>query len=192
MFRPLCVLLMAGALFGAPAAQAEILHFVALDGLTGPQESPPVDSPATGTGVALFDTDTLMLTVHLTWENLVAPAVASHIHVLTPPDLTGPVAVDFVPVGFPSDQTGEFHHTFDLDNAASYGGAFLASFGGDVDAARAAVIAGLIEGRAYFNIHSTQFPAGEIRGNITLIPEPTTLALLGLGAVAALIRRRYA
>jgi hypothetical protein len=41
----------------------------------------------------------------------------------------------------------------------------------------------ILDGRSYINFHTTQFGGGEIRGNITNIPEPSTLALLGFGVV---------
>ncbi len=48
----------------------------------------------------------------------------------------------------------------------------------------------ILAGRAYINFHTAQFPGGEIRGAI--IPEPSSIALLGLGLVAcaAFARRR--
>jgi hypothetical protein len=49
----------------------------------------------------------------------------------------------------------------------------------------------LRSGQWYINIHSVDFPAGEIRGHI-LVPEPSTWALLGLGGavMAWRLRRR--
>jgi PEP-CTERM motif/CHRD domain len=42
------------------------------------------------------------------------------------------------------------------------------------------------------NIHTSQFPGGEIRGQLQAIPEPATLLLMGTGLMAAIgvIRKR--
>lgn len=172
-------------------AHGATINFVAPLGLTGAQEVPPRATPATGTGTAEYDDISLLLTVHLTWSDLLAPAVAAHIHCCPGPGVNGPVAIDFVPAGFPNLTSGAFDHVFDLDDAASYGGGFLALFGGNVDAARDAVIAGLTDGLAYFNIHTAVFPGGEIRGDIEQVPGPAALVLLALAfGVLAATRRR--
>ena len=176
------------------AAHGATINFIAPAGLTGSQEVPPKETPALGTGSAQYDDVSLFLTVHLTWSGLLAPPGAAHIHCCPGPGVNGLVAVDFVPANFPSTTSGSFDHAFDLDAAASYGGDFLASFGGDVDAARDAVIAGLTDGLAYFNIHTPVNPGGEIRGDIVLaqaqVPGPTALVLLALGLGVAAVRRR--
>ena len=187
MLAPLTLVLI---LF-ASATDAAVILFEAAAGLTGAQEVPPRVTPATGTGEGSYDDVVLTLEVFLTWEDLLAPATAAHIHCCSGPGANSSVAIDFVPAGFPNVASGAFFHVFDLDDPASYGGGFLGTFGGDVDAARAAFIAGLTSGLAYFNIHTSVFPGGEIRGDITLVPEPTMLLLTGLALTAYMARRRY-
>jgi hypothetical protein len=53
-------------------------------------------------------------------------------------------------------------------------------------------VGNILAGLSYINLHTVQFGAGEIRGQIVPIPEPETYALMlaGLGAVAWAGRRR--
>jgi hypothetical protein len=50
----------------------------------------------------------------------------------------------------------------------------------------------MASGEAYLNIHTSQFPAGEIRGFLAAVPEPASWAmmLIGLCGVGMLLRRR--
>ena len=49
----------------------------------------------------------------------------------------------------------------------------------------------ILNGRSYINFHTVQFGGGEVRGNIAVIPEPSTLFLgVGCVAVALLLRRK--
>jgi hypothetical protein len=41
----------------------------------------------------------------------------------------------------------------------------------------------ILSGRSYINFHTTQNPGGEIRGNIQVVPEPSTIGLIGLGVI---------
>jgi len=47
----------------------------------------------------------------------------------------------------------------------------------------AAQLPNILAGNSYINFHTVQFPGGEIRGQITAVPEPSTLALLGIAAL---------
>ena len=95
--------------------------------------------------------------------------------------------------GFPLGvTTGTYLQTFDLTLASSYNPAFITAHGGTVAGAQAAFIAGLLSGQTYLNIHTVQFPGGEIRGQLQAVPEPATLLLMGTGLMAAVgvIRKR--
>jgi hypothetical protein len=66
---------------------------------------------------------------------------------------------------------------FSLLGPAFYNPTFVAAEGG-LPGAEASLVAGIEDGQAYFNIHTTQFPGGEIRGGV---PEPSTWAMMLLG-----------
>ena len=63
--------------------------------------------------------------------------------------------------------------------ASSWNPAFVTAHGG-IAGAQDAFLEGMLAGEAYFNIHTSFRPAGEIRGFLQ-VPEPATLALLGVG-----------
>ena len=111
-------------------------------------------------------------------------------------DTLGPVAT-MTPTftGFPSGATsGNFDGTFDFLLASTYRAGWLADSGGTPELAALALITGIAEGRAYLNIHTSNFTGGEIRGFLqpqpAAVPEPASLLLLGSGLAAAAARRR--
>lgn len=154
--------------------------------LSGSQEVPVRATPATGFGIA--DLNGNILSVTITFSGLTTPNAAAHIHCCVPIGTNGPVAIDFVDAGFPTGVTsGTYSQTFDLSVLTTYTTGFRTANGGTIASVQAAFLAGLNSGRTYFNIHTSQFPGGEIRGQI---PEPATLGLLGLGIAGLGIARR--
>jgi opacity protein-like surface antigen len=172
------------------AVSAQIFDAV-LDGL---QESPPVATPGNGVGTAVYNAGTDTLNVSVTFSDLIGNTTDSHIHCCftDPPSRNIGVAVGFTPHGFPIGVTsGVFNANIDLSNAANYTSSFINTFGGGtVTGARNALLAGMTNSTAYFNIHTNFRPGGEIRGDISRIPEPTSLLLLFSGLAAIGCGRR--
>ena len=183
-----CLLALTVAL--APAARATIYTGT----LSGANESPANSSLGTGTVIVTISPDLLSMEVQANFLGLTGTTTAAHIHCCRVP--AGPLNVGVATMlptftGFPSGVTaGTYDHTFDLTLASTYNPAFVGA--GTVDAARIALTTGIASGNAYFNIHTSSFPGGEIRAFFTPVPEPQTLALAVLGVGVLLAARRRA
>lgn len=168
--------------------------------LTGPNEEPSNGSAGTAFTLITLDSALHTLRVLVTFSGLTSGVTASHIHVINGPgdvnlaDTLGPVATTTPTfTGFPSGVTlGTYDVTFDMTLASSYRAGFVTDSGGSTALAEAALFAGISQGRAYLNIHTTQFPGGEIRSFLQPIPEPSTVGLVAsaLAGLVALRRRR--
>ncbi|MBL8490154.1 MAG: CHRD domain-containing protein, partial [Rhodocyclaceae bacterium] len=154
------------AMAAATTAQAhEAIYKAVLD---GPSEAPPNVSPGHGTATVTIDFDLMTMRIEASFSGLIGPVTASHIHCCTAVSGTGTIGVATVTptfTGFPAGVTaGSYDHTFDMTIASSYNAAFIAARGGTVSGALNALLLGLDGGKAYFNIHTSAFPGGEIRG----------------------------
>ncbi len=164
--------------------------------LSGASEDPPNNSP--GTGFVLVKVMDNQMDISVTFADLVSPSTVAHIHCCTAVPNAGNVGVASIVPTYPSFPvgvtSGMWSESFDLSDASSYNPAFINNNGGTALSARSALIDGLNAERAYFNLHSQQFPGGEIRGFlVATVPEPSTSAalLIGvLGLAATTLRRR--
>lgn len=175
-------------LTGTVFAHEEIFTTV----LLGSNEEPPNASPGTGTATVTIDFDLATIRVQTEFSGLISPTTVAHIHCCTTNPMSGVVGVATqTPTfpGFPAGVTaGIYDATFSLFDAATYNPAFMNNNGGTPASAMVALINGLQQRRAYLNIHTSQFPAGEIRG--FLVPEPAAGTLLALLSLGGLVRRR--
>lgn len=180
--------LMAGFAFAGSAEAATFYKAT----LLGSNENPAVVTPGSGTALLTLDGD--FLTVQIAFEDLLGDTVASHIHCCAAAPANAGVATP-VPSfpGFPLGvKSGAYSQLFNLTQLSSYSPTFVTNNGGTAQSARTAFVNGLNSNQAYLNVHSVMFPAGEIRGQLSVVPEPATWALMitGFVLVGTAIRRR--
>ncbi|WP_164155795.1 CHRD domain-containing protein [Sandarakinorhabdus rubra] len=180
--------LLAVALLAASSA-ANAVSYTAT--FSGAAENPPNASLATGTGLLRVVGTSII--VDIEFANLGSGLRDAHIHCCSAPTGNGPVAIGFT--NLPLDQTsGSIERVLDLTLASTFRSAFITASGGTVDLARARLLDQLAAGNVYYNLHTVNFPGGEIRGNLAAVPEPASWAMLlsGFGLVGATMRRRKA
>jgi CHRD domain/PEP-CTERM motif len=157
----------AGFLSVAPA-NAALIEFAAT--MTGSQEVPPTPSAGTGLSMVQLNDVADTITVNTSFSGLTSPATLAHIHGPAPVGADAPVLFPFT--GVPNATSGTIPtQAFTLTTTQ---------------------IGQLEAGLFYVNVHTPNFPTGEIRGQLLRVPEPTTLGLLGLGLAGAaiMLRRR--
>lgn len=156
----------------------------------------PEAPEATGSGYAFFSLSGSLLSIEANWSGLSGTTTVAHIHCCTALPNTGTAGVAVTPgtlPGFPvGTQAGAYSITVDLADAATYTAAFLNNVGGGTPAgAQAALTTAFGQDVAYFNIHSSAFPGGEIRGFVR-VPEPSAVLLttVAMALLAGVARRR--
>ncbi len=175
-------------LLAAPAFGATTTY---TGSLSGSAENPPNVSPGTGSASATYDSIAHTLAVNVAFSGLVGNTTASHIHCCAVAPANAGVATQTPTfTGFPLGVTsGTYNHTFDLTLASSFNPAFVTANGGTAATAETALATGLANGQAYLNIHTAQYPGGEIRSFLAPVPVAPvpTLSGLGLGLFGLLV-----
>jgi hypothetical protein len=135
-----------------------------LDGL---QEVPPNASPAFGVADLTLDdsTNTISITSGI-YQDLLGGATS--------------VLISDAPIG----SNGPLVKLLTLDTPGAASGTF--SGGGVITAAQTT---DMLAGNTYFNVRSQVFPSGEIRGQISVVPEPTCFTLAAIAATGLVFRR---
>lgn len=182
-------LLAAALAFGATAAQA---HSTLFAGSFAPEA---LGATGSGTLSMEYDDDGHTLWIKATFAGLSGTTNNAHIHCCTAAANTGTAGVALAQggllPGFPLGvQAATYERTIDLTQTNQYSATFLSNSGGTAALAEARLISNLKSGNAYFNIHSTTFPGGEIRTFVTVVPEPETYALMAAGLGLLALRRR--
>ena len=156
------------AISAALAAQAQSSFTVTL---TGAAERPtPVTTSATGSGTLTLSGSSL--SYNITYSGLSGTGLSGQ-HIHGDANTTAAAPVLFTLLGGVANSTS-------------------GTLAGTITGLTAGQITSLQSQLWYVNVHSGTFPGGEIRGQIVPVPEPGTLALVGLGGLGLFgaLRRR--
>jgi hypothetical protein len=155
---PFAVLLLMAIITGAPTTDAQDytgtegppIRFHAI--LSADEQSAPTESPGVGCAIFVLDRSTLSLEWTVTYSKLLATATAAHVHGPQTPGGNAGVLFDLAPRGMKRPLKGSVILN---DGQLAY----------------------LLTGRTYVNLHSSRYPAGELRGHITrLRPEQSDIS----------------
>ncbi|MDQ2711327.1 MAG: CHRD domain-containing protein [Acidobacteriota bacterium] len=185
--RTLCTMFLAcaGLLATVSPARADFVSTATMSAATDGASN----SKGSGTATVDWMSASNTFTYTLTWTNLTGPATMAHIH-FGAPGVDGPIVLPFFMSNMPASDTISGSLT-----AAD----LMPDPAGGINTI-ADVATAIENGNAYVNVHTAQYPAGEIRGQLavssTATPEPETTGLMLLafagGAVVSVRRRRLA
>ena len=165
-FMTLSMIASVGFCLLAASVQAAVFDLSA--SIDGFQTVPPTGSSGMGTGLVTYDDSSNLLSWDIAWSDLTGPVTVMHFH--GPADVGTNAGVQ-VNIGGISGTT-----------SPSIGSATITT----------AQATDLLNDLYYINIHTANFPGGEIRGQVFLVPEPTgiTLVVAGIGSAGLVLRRR--
>jgi CHRD domain len=127
---------------GAMPARATLWTFN--NTLDGSQETPPNSSPGTGSLTATLDDVTGQMDVSGSYQNLIGVTGDSHVHCCAPPGQPA-LILFYLTNNPPGTQSGTFTGSAVL--SADY-------------------VQNVLSGLSYVNVHTSEVPGGEIRGQI--------------------------
>ena len=207
--KPIAALLLSMAAAPALSTSAAAAVLFTAD-LTTSQETTPV-VPTTSTGAprptsfgsasfSLNDAQTA-LSMSVTFTNIDVTGTQTpdvndnltlaHIHAAAPPGVAAGVVWGFF--GTPDNDTSPDNLVV-TPFASGLGGTMTSVWDQPEvnNTTLTAQLPNLLAGLSYINLHTVQFPAGEIRGQIlpVSVPEPSSLALLGASLLLLRLRRR--
>lgn len=114
--------------------------------LTGDQEVPIKNTPASGEADVRYNKKTKVLQYSLSWKDLTGEPTGAHIHGTAPRGVNAGIRHDFFSL-IPKTTSGTFSNSVIVDEVAIKEDSLLAGY-------------------YYFNIHTPTNPGGEIRGQI--------------------------
>lgn len=168
--------------------QAGVLHFRAT--LSGANEIPAVNSTGTGTADVYFDTDAHTLQVNIVWSGLTGTTTASHLHapssasqITTAVPFNGTWGVATQSGTFTSFPTGVTSGSYvgaaySLLSTSNFTTTYVAANGGTAASSEAALLAYMLAGKSYLNVHSSFAAGGEIKGYLQFVAESGSTARL--------------
>ena len=162
--------------------------------MTGPNENPANASPGTGTATVVVDDVLRTMRSFGNFTGLQGTTTNAHIHAPAVAPATAGVATvnPILTTQFPLGVTaGTFDFTLDMTQAGSYNAAYVTANGGTPASAGTALFNSIAVGQAYFNIHTSTFAGGEIRGFLVAVPEPSSMLLSGLAVFGLGVAARY-
>lgn len=116
--------------------------------MSGAEEVPPNSS--TGSGNADVKIAGNQIKVEFSFEGLTGPLTGAHIHLPAAPGSNAPVVFNIAPGVFPAGTPSPIKATFTITDEQE-------------EIVR--------DGRSYLNLHTAQFPGGEIRGQVVSSPD---------------------